>query len=98
MLTAVGAMLGYCESIVNLLPLEEKFASFGWEVAAVEGHDVGAVQALLGRFKASRRGRPKALVANTVKGKGVPLLEQDALCHVRTLNAQEALAALGEAE
>ena len=92
------SMLGYCNSILNLLPLEEKFAGFGWDVAAVDGHDVRAVQGQLRRFQAARQGRPKALVANTVKGKGVPLLEQDTLCHVRTLNAQEALAAMGEAE
>jgi transketolase len=92
------SMLGYCSGILNLLPLEEKFAGFGWDVATIDGHDVHAVHAQLGRFKASRQGRPKVLVANTVKGKGVPLLEQDALCHVRTLNAQEALAAMGEAK
>ena len=91
-------MLGYCASILNLLPLEEKFAGFGWDVAAVDGHDVRAVHGQLSRFKASRQGRPKVLVANTVKGKGVPVLEQDALCHVRTLSPQEALAAMGETE
>ncbi len=92
------SMLGCCAGILDLLPLEEKFAAFGWDVAAVDGHDVRAVHAGISRFKASRQGRPKALVANTLKGKGVPLLEQDALCHVRTLNAREALAAMGEAE
>ncbi len=92
------SMLGYCSSILNLLPLEEKFAGFGWDVAAVDGHDVRAVHAQLSRCKASRQGRPQALVANTVKGKGVPLLEEDELCHVRTLNAEEVLAAMGEAE
>ncbi len=92
------SMLGYCSSILNLLPLEEKFVGFGWDVAAVDGHDVHAVQEQLDRFKAVRQGRPKALVANTVKGKGVPQLEQDILCHVRTLNAEEVLAAMGEAE
>ena len=92
------SMLGHCRSILNLLPLEEKFAAFGWDVAAVDGHDVRAVHEQLGRFAAARQGRPKVLVANTVKGKGVPALEQDVLCHVRTLNAQEALAAMGEAE
>jgi len=92
------SMLGHCASILDLLPLEEKFAAFGWDVAAVDGHEVRAVREELVRFKAAGQGRPKVLVANTIKGKGVPLLEQDALCHVRTLNAQETLAAMGEAE
>ena len=79
-------------------PLEEKFAAFGWDAAVVDGHDVRAVHEELSRFKAVRQGRPKVLVADTIKGKGVPILEQDALCHVRTLNEQEALAAMGEVE
>ena len=92
------SMLGCCESILNLLPLEEKFTAFGWEVAAVDGHDAAAVLRQLGRWNASRDGRPRAMVANTIKGKGVPSLERDALCHVRTLSAEECSAALGEAE
>src|SRR5208337_4158479 len=63
------SMLGRCESILNLLPLEEKFAGFGWEVAGVDGHEVHAVREVLSRFKNLRQGRPKAVVANTIKGK-----------------------------
>lgn len=92
------SMLGHCRGILNLLPLEEKFAAFGWDVAAVDGHDVRLVRQQLAHFAATRQGRPKVLVANTIKGKGVHVLEQDALCHVRTLNEQEALAAMGEAQ
>ena len=50
------SMLGYCAGILDLLPLEEKFAAFGWDVAAVDGHDVRAVHAGISRFKASRQG------------------------------------------
>lgn len=88
------SMLDYCGRILNLAPLEEKFAAFGWEVVTVDGHDVQAVYQHLSRLKATRGGRPKALVANTVKGKGVPTLEQDVLCHVRSLTPQEAQAAI----
>jgi transketolase len=91
------SMLGYCQDILNLEPLVEKFKAFGWEVASADGHDVREVYGQLSRLKAARGGQPKVLVANTIKGKGVPVLEQDALCHVRTLTEQEAVSAIGGA-
>ena len=88
------SMLDYCDHILSLTPLEEKFRAFGWEVASVDGHDLREVHARLGELKAARLKRPKALVAHTVKGKGVPVLEQDPLCHVRTLTEQEVASAI----
>jgi transketolase len=91
------SMLDYCDRILSLTPLEEKFRAFGWEVASVDGHDLHEVHARLSELKATRLKRPKALVAHTVKGKGVPVLEQDPLCHVRTLTEQEVASATGGA-
>ena len=91
------SMLGYCAASSTCCRWKRSLpASAGtWPQSTAT---TSAVHGQLSRFKASRQGRPKVLVANTVKGKGVPVLEQDALCHVRTLSPQEALAAMGETE
>ncbi len=51
-----------------------KFAAFGWEAARCDGHDVGAIGAIMRRFRGITD-RPKVLVADTVKGKGVTFME-----------------------
>jgi transketolase len=88
------SMLDYCDRILKLTPLEEKFRAFGWEVASVDGHNVSEVYSCLHGMKAGRTQRPRAMVANTVKGKGVPALEQDRLCHIRSLKDEEVTAAI----
>jgi len=88
------SMLGYCQHIVNLAPLEQKFEAFGWEVAAVDGHNLEQLHGRLARLKVDPGERPKALIARTIKGKGVPVLEQDELCHVRSLTQQEVISAI----
>lgn len=88
------SMLGYCRDIIDLAPLEEKLRAFRWQVVTVDGHDVGEVHGTLAKFKEADGGRPKALMANTVKGKGVPELENDPMCHVRSLSEQAATAAI----
>ena len=64
------SMLGYCGSILNLSPLEEKFAAFGWDVATVDGHDVRAVHEQLSRFKAARQGAVQGVRGRHGQGQG----------------------------
>jgi transketolase len=82
-------MLDYCTNIIDLNPIEAKFGSFNWEVKTIDGHDIEAVYNTLFSLKGSANGRPTVVIANTVKGKGVPQLEGDSLCHVRSLNEAE---------
>ena len=65
------------EEIVALGDLEAKLRSFGWDVETVDGHDHGALRAAFARFRAGGDA-PKALVAQTVKGKGVSFMEHPA--------------------
>jgi transketolase len=88
------SMLDYCANIIQLEPLIDKFKSFGWVCEDVDGHDVQAVHASLQRLMRERGGQPKVLLAHTVKGKGVPMLEKDSFCHLRTLTHDESQAAL----
>ncbi len=82
-------MLDYCANILNLSPLSEKFRVFGWETRTVNGHDVQDLHAGLSSLKEDARSGPAVLIADTIKGKGVPRLESDPLCHIKALKAEE---------
>jgi len=87
-------MLDRCAKIINLEPLEQRFAAFAWNCHRLDGHDLEQVCQSLIECKTARNGIPKVIVADTVKGKGVPVLETDPLCHIRSLNGAELKAAL----
>lgn len=76
------SMLGYTDDIVSHGLLASRLQAFGWDTIAVDGHDVFAVQAALLEQKATARGKPKALIARTLKGHGVPGLENAPLSHI----------------
>lgn len=85
-----ACMLDFCKNIIDLAPLDKKFEIFGWEVKTVDGHSVRELYASLKNFKGGLRGRPKVLIADTVKGKGVYRLETDPLSHIKNLSFEEA--------
>lgn len=76
------SMLGHTETIVSNAPLSNRLQAFGWDCREVEGHDVFAVQSALSDMKAQKNKKPKALIAITKKGHGVPNLEDAPLCHI----------------
>lgn len=82
-------MLGFCKNILNLEPLEEKFIAFKWDVNTVDGHDVGQLYSALSALRQDESGKPKVLIANTIKGKGVPGLETDPLSHIKSIKDEE---------
>lgn len=88
------SMLDYCKNIIDLTPLQEKFQTFKWEVKTVDGHKIEEVYKSLKKLKEKKSNYPKVLIANTVKGKGVPQLENDALCHIRVLKENEIINAI----
>ncbi len=92
------SMLGYQKDILGLEPLEEKFSVFGWKAQAVDGHNVDQLYKHLSTLKNDQHSQPEVLVANTRKGKGVRVLEDDPLCHVKSLKADEVDAILKEWE
>ena len=66
------------EETSALDPLDQKYAAFGWQVQMIDGHDHGALLATLG---APPGDRPRCIIANTVKGKGVSYMENQAKWH-----------------
>lgn len=83
------SMLDFCRKILDLSPLCEKFRAFKWVVKEIDGHDVSELYHSLETFKKTADSRPKVLIANTTKGKGVPRLETDSLSHIKNLSADE---------
>lgn len=83
------SMLGLTREIINLDPLDEKFRAFGWETVTADGHSAAGVRDTLAKLIPARNGKPKIFVAETVKGKGVPQLEADPLCHIRNLTPEQ---------
>lgn len=86
---------GRSDEITSLAPLRDKWSAFGWRAVDVDGHDVLALSNWL-TADPDAEGRPTALIAHTVKGKGVSFMEDDNNWHYRIPNERELAAALTE--
>lgn len=86
---------GATAEIMGVEPLGDKFRAFGWHVVGVDGHDVKALQ-LAFQLAATTKGRPTAIIAQTVKGKGVSFMENLCAWHGKCPNQEELAAALAE--
>jgi transketolase len=80
--------------VMALEPLCDKWAAFGWDAVETDGHDLPALASLLSR--PPRDGKPTAIIAHTVKGKGVSFMEDDNNWHYRIPTAPEVEAARRE--
>ncbi|MEU0803862.1 transketolase [Streptomyces sp. NPDC005970] len=81
------------EDTKRLEPLADKWTSFGWETREVDGHDHAQ---LLSALRPSTTGRPVAVVARTIKGKGVSFIEDRVEWHHKVPDAAQVHAALEE--
>ena len=88
---------GRSDEILQLQPLEEKWRAFGWASTSVDGHDVPALEAAL-RPRHGMPCAPRAIIARTVKGKGVSFMEDDNNWHYRIPNVEEMRKACAELE
>ena len=77
---------------LQLEPFADKWRSFGWNVAEVDGHDHDALEAAL-TAPAGAIDRPSCVIAHTTKGKGVSFMENSVLWHYRTARGAELAAA-----
>ena len=83
------------EELISLDPLADKWRSFGWEVREIDGHDMGQI---VDTFDALplKKTRPTAIVAHTVKGKGVSFAEDTYLWHSNSVDDEVHARALKE--
>ena len=78
---------GCTENIKSLDPLDEKLKAFNWSVQVVDGHDINAVYEAIENAK--NAGKPAAIIANTIKGKGVSFMENNAGWHGKAPNQEQ---------
>jgi len=86
---------GRSNEIMALSSLRDKWAAFGWNAHEVDGHDFAALSRLLGNVP-DGSGKPVALIANTIKGKGVSFMQDDNNWHYRIPKPGEVEAARKE--
>ena len=79
---------GNTEDAVGLEPLPEKWKAFGWNVIIVNGHSIRQIEEALDKAEESRR-KPTVIIMNTVKGKGVSFMENNAGFHGKACNPEE---------
>ena len=72
---------GRTSDVCDLGDVAGKFKAFGWDTVEVDGHDIDAIIEVLSKAKADRSGKPHAVIAHTVKGKGVSFMENEAGWH-----------------
>jgi transketolase len=86
---------GNTEDVMKLGQMEKKMASFGFEVFKIDGHNMGQIVETLEKAK-KVKGKPVAIIAKTIKGKGVSFMENKAGWHGTAPNDQQLTDALKE--
>ena len=86
---------GQIEKVLSPEPLADKWRAFGWRVIEIDGHDLTAIRNAIAEAK-EVKGQPVAIIAETVKGKGVSFMENQASWHGSAPNAEQAAQALSE--
>lgn len=71
---------GPVSEVMNPTPLDEKFRAFGWNVICIDAHNLDAIEAAVSLAKATK-GKPTAIIAKSVKGKGVSYMENEVSWH-----------------
>lgn len=79
---------GTLEEVNSPLPLDKKFAAFGWHVLVIDGNDFNDIEGALADAEAFK-GVPTAIIANTVKGKGVSFMENSVAWHGTAPNDEQ---------
>ncbi len=88
---------GRSKEIMALDPLMDKWGAFGWHVQEIDGHDFNQIKLSLDSAREEKKS-PSAIIAHTIKGKGISFMEDDNNWHYRTPNSIELEKAIAELE
>lgn len=88
---------GSNEEVMSISPIDEKFASFGWNVLKIDGHNMEEIGSAIDEAK-NAKDKPTVIIAKTVKGKGVSFMENNADWHGTAPNEEQTKAAIIELE
>ncbi len=83
---------GKTHEVINMEPLGDKFKAFNWDVFEIDGHNFEEIEKTL----LVSTDKPKAIIANTIKGKGVSYMENQFVWHYKSPNDEQLKQALGE--
>ncbi|MDR3162190.1 MAG: transketolase [Spirochaetaceae bacterium] len=86
---------GSVDEIMSIYPLEDKFKAFGWHVTGINGHEVAEISAALDEAE-KVKGKPTAIIARTIKGRGVSFFENEVKWHGGRPTAEEYTSAYNE--
>ena len=79
---------GDITKVMNPTPIDKKFEAFGWNVVTCDAHDFDSIEAAVLAAKACK-GKPTAVIAKSIKGKGVSFMENEAGWHGKAPNEEE---------
>ena len=88
---------GTVDEVAGIEPLDKKFESFGFEVFKIDGHDFNQIEDALNKAR-EVKGKPVAILAKTVKGKGVSFMENNVSWHGAAPNDEQYKQAMEELE
>ncbi|OAQ40627.1 transketolase [Pedobacter psychrophilus] len=80
----------------HLNEYSDRFKAFGFEVIEIDGHNLEEIDKALEKAHRNTNGKPVAIIAETIKGKGISFLEDKAGWHGKPLNSEELKSALQE--
>lgn len=86
---------GKITEVMSPEPVDEKFKAFGWHVIKIDGHDFNQIEKAVNEAK-TVKGKPTIIIAETIKGKGVSFMENEAGWHGTAPNKEQAQKALEE--
>lgn len=87
---------GHTEEVMSVEPLDVRFASFGWEVQRIDGHDLDAIRQAFDGLRRGGQGKPQLIIADTIKGRGVERMEMSLDWHVGNLVGEDYDAVMAE--
>jgi len=90
-----GQIDGPVDQVMNIEPVADKLKSFNWEVQCIDGHDLDAIEKALANAQKAG-GKPHAIVAKTIKGKGVSFMENNIAWHGNAPKKEDADKAVKE--
>lgn len=86
---------GEITKVMNPSPIDKKFEAFGWNVLIIDGHNYDEILDAIEKAK-NHKGQPTVIICNTIKGKGVSFMENEASWHGTAPNKEQCEIALKE--
>lgn len=89
---------GFTEDVMQVEPIDERFTAFGWDTHRIDGHDLPTLIDTFASLPPASHDRPQVIIADTVKGRGVKMMELSLLWHVGNLAGADYDAVIAELE